>query len=244
MNKFKTYCGELYGQYNNSIKRITVDSTEMIFNLIKHNNHELHHSKKIHIGKFYIIRYKYNNLKIWCPIFVLDDSYDTITHKRIIRAINIDYLPYSYRILFFNILFDKSESIIKHNENNDTKYEKPIKLKFNIISDILKRLGNYGYSITGFDYEKIDGVLNGSPKIFFVSTTFVNRFIFINTKIVNLKYMKDMSINSDNYQVKVRLNDLITDFDKIKENFNSDEQKEYHMELKKIEQKYKKIMNT
>jgi len=242
MGEFKDYCGRLYGQYNNDIKLITKDSTERIFELVKKPNHELHLAKKIHIGKFYLIKYVYNRLRIWCPIFVVNDTYDPIQQKRIIHAINIDYLPYAYRILLFDILFDKSKMIIDHNKNNGLKIEKPIKLTFDIIYKILQRLGKYEYSITGFDYEKIYGVKkSGRPLAYFISTNFVNRFIFINTKIVNMKYMKDMIIDSNDNLFKTKLNELLTEFETIKDDFEIDEQREYYKKIRSLENKYKKI---
>jgi len=244
MGRFKEYCGELFGQYNNNIKRITKDSTERIFELVKNNNNELHFAKKMNIGKFYLIKYNYNSLMIWCPIFIINDTYDTIQQKRIIHAINIDYLPYAYRILFFDIIFERSQSIIDHNKKDGLKVEKPIKLTFKIISKILKDLGGYDYAITGFNYENIYGVKNGGrPLSYFISTNFVNRFIFIDTKIVNLKYMKDMIINSNDNLIKIKLENLINDFESSKDIFNVNEQKEYYKRLRTLEGKYKKIIS-
>jgi len=235
MGDFKDFCGELFGTYNNNLRKITTDSTERIFYLMKNPNYEIFFSKKIIIGNFYIIKYNYNGNKIWCPIFVIDDRYKPDIQKRIIYAINIDYLPYTYRILFFDILFNSFEKIVEFNINNP-KNERPFKINFELIYGLLKRNGGYNYSITAFDYLKID-------KLFFVSTSFVNRLLFINTKIVNIKNMKSHSLITSDKNIKNKLNDLIDLFEKINEDLDANDQRTYYMKLKNLEKKYKLYNN-
>jgi hypothetical protein len=244
MGKFQDYCGKLFGQYNNDIVKITKESTERIFYLIKNQNNEIKYSKKLTIGKFYLIKYDFNDNKLWCPIFLIDDRYKPDIQKRILYAINLDYLPYAYRILFFDILFDSFRSIVEYNENDNIDEEKPFPINFEEIYNLLKKNGDYEYTITAFDYLKIDGIIKGSPKIFSISTNFVPRFVFINTKIVNLKIMKDLSIILDNYNIKNKLNNLIEEFEKIKENIDVNDQKEYYKKLKNLESKYKLFENN
>lgn len=244
MGKLKDYCNKLYGQYNNDIKTITLDSTNRIFDLIKKPNKEIFFTKKLSIGKFYIIRYNYNSNKIWCPIFIIDDIYKPDIQKRIIYAINIDYLPYSYRILFFDILFSSFVDIIEYNNSDNIDEEKSLKVDFNLIYKLLKNNGQYEYSITAFDYLKIDGINKGEPKIFFVSTNFISRFIFIDTKIVNLKNMIDLSLILDDYNMKNKLNYIINLFKEIEKDLDINDQKTYYKKLKLIENKYKLIDNN
>lgn len=239
MGEFKDYCGKLYGQYNNDIAKITRESTDRIFQLVKKPNKELFFSKKINIGKFYLIRYNYNGNRIWCPIFVIDDRYKLDVKKRIIYAINIDYLPYAYRILFFDILFNSFYKIIEYNKNDDLDVERSLKVDFQMIYKLLEKNGEYQYCITAYDYSKIE-----EDKKFFISTNFVSRFIFINTKIVNLKEMRDLSIVMDDYNIKNKLNNIIELFEKIKDDIDSNEQKEYFKRLKSIESKYKLFENN
>lgn len=243
MGEFKDYCGKLFGQYNNNIKKITTESTERIFYLMRNPNDEIYYSKDISIGKFYLIRYNYNGNKIWCPIFVIDDRYKPDIQKRIIYAINIDYLPYAYRIIFFDILFTSFRDTIEYNKSPDSP-EKPLKVNFELMQKLLKKNGGYEYSITAYDYLKIDGISGGgNPKTFFISTNFAPRFMFINTKIVNMKSMKDLTIIMDDLNMKNKLNDLIESFEKIKEDLDIDDQKEYYEKLKSLERTYKLFEN-
>lgn len=244
MGNFQEYCRKLYGQYNNNLKKITDESTERIFSLTRNPNEEVKYTKKIQIGKFYLIKYDYNGNKIWCPIFLIDDRYKPDIQKRILYAINIDYLPYAYRILFFDILFSSYVSIVEHNKREDIKVEKPFPIDFESIQKLLKNNGEYQYAITAFDYLKIDGVKKSAPKTFFISMNFVSRFIFINTKIVNLKSMKDLSIMLEDMNIKNKLDKLIEMFDEIKEDININDQKEYYKKLKSLENKYKLIENN
>jgi len=244
MGHFKDYCGKLFGEYNNNIGLITKESTDRIFYLINNPNEEIYFAKKLSLGKFYLIKYDYNGNKMWCPIFIIDDRYKTDTQKRILYAINIDYLPYAYRVIFFDILFEQFRKTIDFNANkSENDIEKSLKVNFEFIFNLLKKNGGHEYAITAFDYSKIDGIKGGIPKTFFVSTTFLSRFIFINTKMVNMKSMKDLSIIMDDYNIKNKLNDLINEFNLIKEDLNINDQKEYYKKLKNMEQRYKLFKN-
>jgi len=244
MGEFKDYCGKLFGEYNNNIKKITKESTERVFHLMKNPNNEIFFAKKLSIGKFYMIKYDYNNNKIWCPIFIIDDKYKPDIQKRILYAINLDYLPYSYRILFFDILFTSFSKTIEYNKNSDKNTpEKPLKINFESIYKLLKKNGGYEYSITAYDYTKIDGIFKGNPKTYFVSTNFTPRFVFIDTKIVNIKNMIDLSIIMEDLNIKNKLNTLIKEFNDIKDDFNINEQKKYYKKLKNLEKEYKLFKN-
>ena len=54
-------------------------------------------------GRFYLIQYNFNGNPIWCPIFALD--YKVIKNNHLLYAINLEYLPPRYKIMFFNNLF-------------------------------------------------------------------------------------------------------------------------------------------
>jgi hypothetical protein len=239
MYNLKSYCGKLFGQYNNNIKKITKESTDIVFELIKKPNNELFFAKKFYIGKFYFILYNYNGNKIWCPIFLIDDRYDPINQKRILYAINIDYLPYAYRIIFFDILFNMFNKTIEYNRSDSINMEKSLNVDFELIYKLLKKNGEYDYSITAFNFEKIDQI-----KKYFISTNFVNRFLFIDTKIVNIKNMRDLLIVMNDLNIKNRLSNIIELFEKIKEDLNINEQKKYYKQLKSIESMYKLIENN
>ena len=237
MGEFKDYTLKLFGQYNNDISTITKESTDRIFYLLKNNNEEIYYSKKIMIGKFYMIKYDYNGNKLWCPIFVIDDRYKPDIQKRIIYAINIDYLPYNYRILIFDMLFTAFENTIDYNKNNHP--DRSLKVDFQTMYNMLKNNGQYDYAITAFDYLKIVGADKGTPIIFEVSTRFLSRFVFINTKNVNLKLMKNLMVVTNDLTTKDKLKSIIEIYESIKDDFSPEEQKEYYKKIRSIEKKYK-----
>src|SRR5574343_793264 len=166
---FGEYCSSLIGQYNGNIKKLVEESTEMIFNLIlKNQNLQVRRNKKGEIikGIFYVIQYNYNGNKIWCPVFVIDDRYNTELQKRIIYAVNLDYLPYRYKIAYFDKMFKLSKYIIDKNkiindQDGNVNDEKPLDVNFETIYKSLKNNGEFSYSITAYDYTKIVGIEKG-----------------------------------------------------------------------------------
>lgn len=250
-DNFSTYCNRLLGQYNNNIKRLVEESTEMIFELVlKKPNNQIKKSSKgiLKIGKFYIIQYNYNGNKIWCPILVIDDRYKSDIQKRILYAINFDYLPYRYKIIYIDKLFKMFNSIIEknkiNNDNNSTVNEElPLKINFESIYLSLKNNGNFNYCITAFDYSKIIGVDKGNPQIFGVSTTILSRFIFINTRIINKKVMTYALKNSDIIKEKEKLSKILEEYEKTAFDYENDV-KEYYEQLKLLESHYKLYDNN
>jgi hypothetical protein len=234
------------GQYNNNMKKLADDSTEMIFNLVlKNPNLQIRRPKNyiITIGKFYIIQYDYNGNKIWCPILVIDDRYNTELQKRILYAVNFDYLPYRYKILFIDKLFSMFKTEIqKHKENNDkgnlVDEENPLKINFESVYKTLKTNGGFNYCITAFDYTKIVGIKLGDPKIYAVSTTIVNRLIFIDTKIINKRVMMDALKETDIEIEKEKLSKILEAYEKTAFDYENDV-KEYYEQLRQLENHYK-----
>ena len=241
-----SYCSALMGQYGDNMKPLVEDSTEMIFkSVLKTPTLQVRRSTNgiINIGKFYIIQYNYNGNKIWCPIFVIDDRYSTELQKRIIYAMNLDYLPYKYKIIYFDKLFKMFSSIIEKNKlNNDNgnsiNEEIAFKINFESIYQSLKTNGNFNYCITAFDFTKIVGVDAGGPQIFGISTTILNRFIFIDTKIINRRVMMDVIKDSDVEREKEKLREILEAYEKTAFDYENDV-KEYYQRLKALENRYK-----
>lgn len=249
-DSFGKYCSALMGQYNNDMKSLVEDSTNIIFTLVlKNPNLQIRKTPNgiIHSGKFYIIQYNYNGNKIWCPIFVIDDRYNTEQQKRIIYAMNFDYLPYRYKIVCLDKLFKMFTNIIEKNKiNNDNgnsvNDEIPFKVNFESIYKFLKSNGNFNYCITAFDYSKIVGMDKGEPQIYGVSTTIVNRFIFIDTKIINKRVMMDAIKESDVESEKAKLTNILAAYEKTAFDYENDV-KEYYKQLKLLENRYKLYAN-
>ena len=136
--------------------------TEQLYNLFKESNGITTDSRSVRKGQIFFALWgnNYNGNKLWCPIFVIDDRYSTELQKRIIYAMNLDYLPYRYKIVFFDKLFKMFSKEIERNKvNNDNgntvNEEVPMKVNFESVYKALKSNGNFNYCITAFDYTKI-----------------------------------------------------------------------------------------
>jgi len=245
------YCSGLLGEYNNNLKSITDDSTKMIFERIKKPTSEIMPAmmRDIKKGKFYMLHYNYNGNKLWCPIFIIDDRYSTELQKRILYAINIDYLPYKYRIVYFDKLFAMFKDTLDRNSKNNANggnvnSEISFKVNFESIYRSLKNNGDFSYAITAFDFSKIVGMDKGTPIIHSVSTNqnIFARFLYIDTRYVNRKIMMDAVKESDVDKEKEKLGKLIESMNEILDNFSMDSI-EYYKKLKSLESNYKLYEN-
>lgn len=239
----------LLGLYNNNIKKIKEESTLMIFDFIlkKPNNQDMKTIiNSIRIGKFYMIQYDYNGNKLWCPILTippvpnknetgfLDKIIKISTNKKILYAVNFDYLPLKYKAFLI-------DSIIK---NNISKYEKNSDLIFkgnvvvqennfivNWIYNFLKNNGNKNYAITAFDISKIKNV-------FEISSTILNRFIFVDTYYINKRLMYDVLEGIQNVKLKSDFSNKIKKYEDILKLYENDVE-EFYKTLRNFEKDLK-----
>lgn len=241
----------LFGQYNNNIKIIRNDSTSMIFTYILRDPNNQVVATNIHniqIGKFYIIRYNYNGNRLWCPILtipplpnknengILERQLKLINNKSIMYAINFDYLPLQYKIMLI-------ESILN---NNSDHYEKnvdmialgqPVKNEFNFkinwIYNFLKSNGQKNYAITAYDLNKID-------KIFEISCTLLQRFVFVDTYYINNRLMYE-TLNTLNDQILIEeFTGKIKTYEEILKMYETDVEK-FYRSLRSFEKNLKLI---
>jgi len=248
---FADYCQALLGEYAD-VAPLVRDSTDMFFSssgLLKNPTLQVRRSfnGKIFIGKFYLIRYNYNGNKLWCPIFVIDDRYNAEMQKRIIYAINFDYLPYRYKIAYLDKLFRMFKDVIQKNkkrndDGEDVNKEIPFKVNFESIYRTLKDNGGFNFAITGFDYSKIVGMEKGQPEVYGVSTSIIPRFVFIDTKIVNQRIMMQAIKDTDIEKEKEKLSEILGLYEKLMKDYEKDV-KEYYQKLKLIESHYKLAEN-
>jgi hypothetical protein len=245
-DNFGLLCNRLIGEYNDNMKILVEESTKTIFELaLKKPNLQIKRTirNQISIGKFYLIKYNYNGNKLWCPIFVIDDRYSPELQKRIIYAVNLSYLPFKYKILYFDKLFKTfSTEIEKNRLNNDgdgsVNDEIPLKINFESVYKSLKNNGEFNYAITAFDYTKIDGMDKGEGMIYTISTTILYRFIFIDVKMINGKIMMDYLKESEREREKEIIKEILIAYDKNLQDFDNDT-KEYYQKLRLIENHYK-----
>jgi hypothetical protein len=215
----------------------------MIFDLIREPiTLEVRKSPSITKGRFYMIDYDYNGNSIWCPIFVIDDRYNTESQKKVIYAINLDYLKHTYKIAIFNLLFKSQENVIKYNvdansRNENSLKEKPFKIDFESMYQILKKTGNFNYCITAFNYMKIKNIKKGSPEIYTISTLLIPRLMFMDTKPYNMAKMKQLSTTVDDVEKRQKLLELISTFENLIKDHGNDIN-EYYKRLKLLESKY------
>jgi len=245
-DSFGLYCQRLIGQYNDNMKRLVEESTEMIFEyVLKKPNLQVRKTLKNQIdkGRFYLIKYNYNGNKLWCPIFVIDDRFSPELQKRIIYAINLNYLPFKYKIIYFDKLLKMFSNVIEKNRvNNDNgssvNEEFPLKVNFESIYNSLKNNGGFNYAITAYDYTKIDGIDKGDGLIYGISTTILERFMFVDTKIINSNLMMDYIKDTDRENEKEKIKEILIMYEKTVQDFDNDV-KEYYQKLRLIENHYK-----
>lgn len=203
--RFRDEVHALIGQYNRNIKVLKNESTIEIFSTaFKKPTWQI---RPINIEKmrkccFYIIKYNYNGNKIWCPILTLD--YKVKDNKNILYSINFDYLPYKYKIIFVDHILKTNKTIDNNNRDiNNVLLEKPLDLSFENVYKWLETNGKKGKSLTAFDVLKIE-------KVYAISTTILDRFIFLDTRYINKRMMLDvlekLNMEKDKLEMKKKIN--------------------------------------
>lgn len=268
MQSFYDDCYALLGEYNSNWKSCIYDSTDMIFKLTKNQNHEVLTTKPKNLipGKFYLMKYEYisdkyftekymNNvsvpsLKIWCPIFTLgfDESGKIVTKyntnkKLILFAINLDYLPFKYRISLFDNIFNSNKDRFDKNKDLHLKGENclnelPMKISATRLYNVLKSNGGYEFSLTAYDPDKINNFLMGSPELYTISTTIAQRFMFIDCKLVNKNLIIDAYKDSKIDKEREKIGLLLKSFENILNDLESNE-KELYKKLRLLENHFK-----
>lgn len=223
----------LYGQYEQNIKAIKDESTLELFTyILKNPNKQVRPNSvsKIQIGKFYIIKYNFNGNKLWCPILtippvpnknesgILEKQLKVSGQKKILYTVNFDYLPLRYKISLI-------ESIIKNNfdryEKNKNKIsegenvKEELNFQVNWIYSFLKNNGNKNYAITAYDVLKIENVYE-------ISSTILQRFVFLDTYYINKKLMYDTLYNLSNEKLRMDFSKKVQMYDEILKIYEKD----------------------
>ena len=236
--KFGENVQSLIGQYGKDLSGLAYDSTERLFYLRKKPNHELSMTglNDLKIGCFYLLRYDYNGNSIFCPVFTLE--YKVIKNKNILYCVNLDYLPYMYKVDFFTKLYNFYNGTFDDNENiSDVLSEKPLDgVTFESIYKLLQNNGKFEYAVTAFDILKIKEINR-------VSTTILHRFIFLNTRMVNSALMKELLVRNASSELNEKIKNIIEQYDSIKLDFDTDT-KYFYKRLRAFEKNYKLIENT
>jgi hypothetical protein len=185
-------------------------------------------------------------LKIWCPIYVLGfrESEKIVQRygknkKMIMYALNLDYLPYKYRIAVFDRIFKANSDRIDKNKNIHLKGENvlnevPLRSESYAVYNLLKMNGGYEYSLTAYDPDKINKFSSGSPDLYAISSTIAQRMMFIDCKLLNRKNIIETYKSSQIDIEKDKIKAILESFDKILGDLDSDE-KDLLKKLRQLE---------
>jgi hypothetical protein len=155
-------------------------------------------------------------------------------------ALNLDYLPYKYRIPLFDRIFRANTDRITQNKNlhfngDNVLNELPLRVEAYATYNLLKQNGGFEYCLTAYDPDKIEKFSTGSnPELYSISTTIAQRFMFIDCKIINKKNILDTYKDSKLDIEKQKIKSLLESFDKILNNFENEE-KELFKKLRQLE---------
>jgi hypothetical protein len=232
--KFEYYVRALRGKYGNDLPSLIQESNKEIFLMRKNPNKWFSGCplNNIKVGKFYLINYNFNGNKLYCPIFAIDYRV-TDNNKHVLYAINLDYLPFDYKMIYFNKLSSVYSNIFdKNSDSNGVMEEIPIPINFESIYKTLETNGGYHYSISAFDILKIE-------ECFVVSTNLMYLLIHVHMRTINIALMKQLMDNyQDGSEVKEKLKNLLDNLDESVKTYEDDLQS-YYKKLRNIENNYK-----
>ena len=243
----------LFSQYRQNIKKIREDSTLMLFNFILKTPSKQVRATKINnvqIGKFYIINYNFNGNKLWCPILtippvpnkneigILEQQLKIVFSKSILYAVNFDYLPIKYKVMLIDTIISNNpdryeKNVNKISDNGNVKEE--FNFKVNWIYSFLKNNGQRNYAITAYDVTKIE-------KISEVSSTILQRFVFLDTYYINKRLMYDTLEKIANEKLRLDFSDKLKMYEEILKLYETDIEN-FYKSLRTFEKNLKLTQN-
>lgn len=232
--KFEYYVKALRGQFGNNLSDLVDSCNKDVFNFRRKQTDwfmNIPHAK-LQIGKFYLILYDFDGNKLYCPIFIIDYRI-TEKGKHVIYAINLDYLPFDYKMIYFNKMSTVFDQIFDKNADapNFTQ-ETPLPVNFEQIYKTLETNGGYNFAISAFDVTKI-------KECFGISTNLMYLTIHIHMRTINVALMKQLATNYDELSVeKEKLYKVIDSMDESIKTYEEDV-KGYYKKLRNIENNYK-----
>ena len=235
---FEYYVKALRGQFGNDLTTLIYETNKDIFNLRRKPNEWFMNVtlSNIQVGKFYILLYDFNGNKLYCPIFVIDYRV-TENNKHVIYAINLDYLPFDYKLLYFSKMYEVFSQIFEKNGDSQSfMNEIPLPVNFENIYKTLETNGGYNYSISAFDITKI-------KECWGVSTNYMYMMIHIHMRPVNVALMKQYIEQYDELtEQKEKLNKIVEKLEESVKTYEEDV-KSYYKKLRSIEDNYKLFEN-
>lgn len=233
-----SYCVEaLRGQYGD-LKSLIYESNKEIFTLRKKDYPDFKRIKlnNIQIGRFYLINYEYNGNKIFCPIMTIDLRISD-KNKPILYAVNLDYLPFDYKKIYFNMIYNKFEQYFLNNvDANNVLEENSLPFNFEMIYKSLQTNGEYQYAITAYDIKKIN-------ECNLISTNLLYLLMHVHMRNVNIALLKEnMKIWENDENKSTKINYTIEELQKLGDEYDNDV-KLYYKKLKALESNYKLFEN-
>lgn len=232
--RFMNYVSALRGQFNKNLDLLVKESNKELFSMRRNQNDNFKsiNINKINTGRFYLINYNYNGNNVYCPIFSIDYRIST-NNKHNLFAVNLDYLPFEYKSMFFNNIYNNYSSIFDNNsDSKNVIEEKSLPINFELMFNLLKNGGGYEYAITAFDINKIN-------ECFLISTNILYVLIHCHMRSVNIALMKETMKNYEQGDDKFsKLKETISELEKMSESYDTD-MKQYYKRLKQIENNYK-----
>lgn len=250
--KFTEEVRALFVQYKKNIKVIRDESTLELFTYILRKPNKqvrITNIKNITTGKFYIIRYNFNGNKIWCPILtippvpnknelgVLERQLKIKNIKKILYAINFDYLPLRYKASLIDRIIETNLDRYNNNEDKIASGElvsKEFGFRIPWIYTFLKKYKK-NYAITAYDISKID-------RVYDISSTILQRFVFVDTYYINKRMMYDTLNKISNEKTRAEFTKKIKLYEEILKLYETDVE-QFYKSLKGFEKNLKLIEN-
>lgn len=236
--EFDYYVRALRGQFGNNLNKLVFECNKELFWMRKNPTDWFKPipTKRMQTGMFYLVNYEFNGQKLFAPIFTIDYRVSEY-NKHNIYAINLDYLPFDYKRIYFNEIYNRGKQIFEHNAVAETVLtEKKMPVNFEMVYKSLKDNGGLHFSITAFDMNKIN-------EVYVVSSNLMYLMIHIHMRPINVALMKQLSESYDKgSELNEKLEKLINELEQMVEDYDNDVI-EYYKKLKALENNYKLFEN-
>lgn len=216
----------------NKVPNYTIESSKWLINKTKNNdiNFKRKNITDINIGKFYFMKYDYNNINKSTkmeqnvPLLVVD--YKPNIDNKVIYILNMNFLPQIIKEAFFSKLTNKYSEIFDYNENvENLEQEKKLPLNYKLLWDELIQFA-FEYCIREIRIELINDLFEISTKHLHFLTSINTQYL---TGVDDAKLNEIWITKLKNESYNTRLEELMT----IKTN--------YYKILEELQEKFKNL---
>ena len=235
---FENYMWGIMGLHG-SWQRMVFDLTNKLVELRKRPNFteilKIDPTKLVP-GRFYLIQYDFNGNLIWCPILALE--YKVHKNNHILYALNLEYLPPRYKVIFFNLIFKQTYmELERKSQKKFVKEEEPLKfMTFDFIYKMLKKNGNMNWAITAYTIVNFDGKVK-IKNAYLCSIKIAPEIIFADMKRYNSGDM--IKLQKSLYgEDAIKMSEIIEQYQKLIEEYQADSIS-YHKKVALFREKLK-----